>query len=382
MRLNKFLMFSAAALAFTACSNDEDAQMQNPNDNLPKKVTLSISNLQAPKDGTRALAPELAEGQVALKEAYVLFFDNGGNVVEVSDENKAKQQLNIQDIADNPVTFESLPKEVQRVGVFANYTTAGVDIKNATSLTQLRGVNLNLANQQDVNDIYMAGAQQLGAAETTGGVNFYKVNVAINPYVSRLEIDGFNCTNFVTSAGDLHYTNIKVEQIAMNGYYKFKPVGGSPDGQQTVTDQNKFIDFLSQGAEENPEADEFYKPAFTFDNVNNVALTETAPSVDLDGQAYGYNFFNTTQAIGYPIPGLLVGMRVSSEQMTGEKNVYLQVNSYNIGGNVINTSEAGKIYRMTMAFTADNLQQYATKDVEVTVTPADWVVVPVTPNYQ
>lgn len=384
MKLTKFFMFAATALTFAACSNDEDVTVKDPNADLPKEVTLSIANLQAPKAGSRALEGQVAAGQIALKEAYVLFFDGGGNVVPVSGENQAKQQLDIATIAGTPVKFEGLPKEVQQVGVFANYTTAGVDVKNVTSLKQLRQQNLALGTQQDEKDIYMSGAMALGAAETTGGVNFYKVSVTLAPRVSRLEITGFKCTDFVTTDKEPKtFTSIKVEQLALNGYYINRPVVGEPKDNKYVDDEKKYIDFLDQAANENPAEGEFYKPAFTFDLIKDATLTSSAPEKEYTPQAFGYNFFNCSDELSSAIPGLLIGMRVAIDGVQGEKNVYLKVNTYsNTNGGVINTSEAGKVYRVNMAFDADDLNQYATKDVEVTVVPAEWVIVPVTPNYE
>mgnify|MGYP003501426627 CR=1 FL=1 len=111
----------------------------------------------------------------------------------------------------------------------------------------------------------------------------------------------------------------------------------------------------------------------TFDADGNVAtVTGEGDAATSDNKCYAYQVF----------PGAVPQFLVSLTGKEGGINspLYLMTSALKVGETALTTIEAGKVYRMTMVFSDDNLQA-PEKCVEVVITVDDWNVIVVTPEF-
>ena len=78
MKLKSLIMFSAAALAFAACSNDEDVKMP-VNDEGTKSIILTINGSE-----TRAITPDDPYTEVTELTSLDIYFTNANSTVQAS----------------------------------------------------------------------------------------------------------------------------------------------------------------------------------------------------------------------------------------------------------------------------------------------------------
>ena len=78
MKLKSLIMFSAAALAFAACSNDEDVKMP-VNDEGTKSIILTINGSE-----TRAITPDDPYTEVTELTSLDIYFTNANSAVQAS----------------------------------------------------------------------------------------------------------------------------------------------------------------------------------------------------------------------------------------------------------------------------------------------------------
>ena len=349
MKLNKLVMVALVALGAVACEKSD----KGIDDQSPKSVTINLANVQA---GSRSMGTPLTKENQVVLNRFQVFFTDGTTLYlgkkadgKEADHYFATAQGNL-----NPETFHFLP------------------VINGETKVEVLEKELAIETQQEeqIGALSLYGEKVLTKSQDTDkeGHALYTANVEVAPRIARIEIANFTC-NFAETEADREYKAFTINHVALNNYYT-KATLSTTDAQTLVgTEINSgSVEPFFEGLEDGWNNDKFVAPLqLTWDG--------NKQAVNADGKVLAYNFFPGAK------PQIVV-------KMTGTKNeenaqpapTFLATLNLKDGNTPIAEFVAGTIYKIDFVFNESDPDQ-TEKCIDVTVTPVNWSVVTVTPEF-
>lgn len=411
MKLNKLFMPLLAALALTACSNDDEATLQTAQQQ--KSVTISLANVVS---ATRSVGTPITTNSAVNLGGFQVFFSDGTNLYEAKDKDGSAATTyfeSLQSFKDNDndnnstKTFHFLDAKVNEVIVVGNITS---QLSNKTMVSDLEEI-LKIENQQNPQNLKLYGSADLKLKTQDPTMDehapLYEANVVLSPRVSRIEIAGFEYKQ-KEGASSREYTSLEISQVLLNNYYT---QANLTDGAVITTGENTKGLFLPVDAG-TVYAEMLKASGWMTDKFVNTATTEededseqpTLPLVTLNESSswkkeYSsegddinrpvYHFFPNASNIATAYdaekqtgdhPQLIIkltGKKSDGNDATIEVPLYLATSTFTPAV----TKDFAKIYVMSFEFNDGNLQN-PQKCVEVKVSVVNWIVITsVTPNF-
>ena len=383
MELTKFMCAAfAVMLTFAGCQKE---QVSVENKNL-KSIEVQINNVVP---GTKAIGGvgDLEGSNIQLNSVQ-FFFSDGTALYEAKDVNgnKADVYFDAAELAGMSgsisAKFHFLPAAVKKVIVVGNLPES-----LATQESQLDD-ELEIIEYQDVTNFPLYAEGNLGAYQSNihdndenGNhlSNVYKVTLNILPHVARFEIKGIGC-NVPTGSSKI----VKVVSIAFADFYDkcdFRTGALNTLRSVQLTQQDIFTYFQEQMNPTKWNNDFFNGLNGREGSGNSHPLAEfTAANTSMTTDI-AYNFF----CKGAPSPTLLLNVIEYENQAALEANNgtpgYLYTNTYRLNSTeAVTTFEPGKIYRMNINFSENNLK-HQDRCLDITLEVAKWVVINVTPEF-
>ena len=399
-----FLMALAASMAFVSCDKSEDLG-QNTDTQL-KSVTVNLPNIQKAPAGTRAVGDAVTDGsKVALKN-YKVFFLNGNTEVTVPQFDGADQKVYFDATADaadwatnmGKYTYHFLPAAVNKVAVVGNIATADMTWAQVQALTEVDVLNDGTPDADGYDDkghpyYQLYGESALTPASTADDEdhnNVYTASVNLAPRTSRFEIYGFEYT--LEDGNDTYtFQSVELNKIALSNYatkFNFMTMAAAGNRVVAPTEATAIWDWIANA------------DASWSNSLNSLSLAQNAKKFanggDMDAD-YSQGGEGATDIITY---GLTHATKV-------EENPELLLSFYGVGADGSKTPlylrgkftknaagedlifaangtknglTTGKIYRVYFPI-LDNVWEQPERCIELTVTVAEWEVVPVTPEF-
>lgn len=367
----KFLLTAAiaASMALVSC-NKEQAPV--PTDNQPKSVTVKLPNIMP----TKATGDAVADGsKVALTNYTVFFTDAAGKVLEVPTYNDMPQTVYFDSTTeiDKAYTYHFLPANTENVVVVGNL---GDVSKDYTTEAELEAEVMDVPNDNGTGAVALyplygkSGLTQASGLDEDNHTPVYTATVNLAPRVSRFEVYAFGYNTEEGQAASSAYESVKLDKIALNNYYtQYNFVAATPSGSAvdaTITDETAWTWMETTSA---PWADEL---DITLNAGEHLLSNGTALTGHEDGEgSTGIVTYGIVSNAGGQLPQLVLTLTGTKSGV--ETPLYLV-------GNFSQTFEAGKIYRIDFVFADADFEQ-PERCVELTVTVANWEVVPVTPEF-
>ncbi len=379
---NLMLVALAASMTFVACSKD-DGTTGVPEDTQLKSVTVKLPNIS--KADTRATGDAIA-AKVSLKNYKVFFLDAAGKVQTVpSYDNKPQQVYFSSDAADSwkvgkLMTYHFLPAATAKVVVVGNmgdveYTA--VDGAEDAPLDVLNdgGSDLDVSGHPYYPLYGDSGLTLKEGEDDAHHANVYTASVTLAPRVARFEIYGFQYTAADGGVGNNAFEKVELDHIALSNYYtKYDFVSMNPSGTVTTAPSEAalvwdWINRVDGGSWNNELTLELNAGEAKF--VNGTTIMD--PDEDGEGATgiVTYGLTNVTSATNNP------ELLLSFYGVKGSVKTPLYLRGK------FTTSEpfaAGKIYRVLFPI-EDGSWEEPERCVELTVDVAQWVVVPVIPEF-
>lgn len=353
---NLMLVALAASMTFVACSKDDGAPAGQ---GTPKSVTIKLANVVTPSRS--AGGEQIVAGKAVTLTKYQVFFSDGTNLYpakEIDNQTAAVQYFdNTAGAVPSEGNFHFLPAAVNEVIVIGNHVKIDATTKAELDLA------LSIADEQDEDNLTLYASSTLTLVNKTEDDNqnhpkdnlLYEANLSLAPTIARLYVKGFTYSN--PNGDPLKYSELKLEKLALNNYYTTNTLVNKRTGgltNETLNDSTVWDWFAGlQGG--------FHNDALT-----KYTLTPTAPSATSD---LYYHIFAGLQ------PQLAL-------RLTGDGTpLYLATSKFRKkDGSYVNTWEAGTVYEIEFNFSDTDFDQ-PDKCIDITVTPVNWVVVAVTPEF-
>ena len=396
---NLLLTALVASMALVSCDKSEN-DVSVPTDKSLKSVTVKLPNIKKAV-GSRAVGNVINDGtKVSLNNYKVFFLDVDGNPVTIPNydadgDGTPEAQKVFFSTADGTdwnqyigegkeFTYHFLPFKTAKVVVVGNCGDKSYDdIKEATYDVHNDG-DTGVETDTDNHPLYpLYGVATLvrsaNATDNEDHENVYTATVNLLPAIARMEVYGFE---YKSVQGETpSYDNLTFDKLALSNYYK----------QYKVT-----VDLANETANSSLVNDPVPAPAahaevWTWieeasapwaDGFTNYSLKpddklyqngQTIDANDTDGSNAG-SAFTYCLAAGAYSPELFLAFYGNK----GGSSDPLFLNAKFTQS--IPTVEAGKIYRVLFSFEDDAWEQ-PERCVELTVTVAEWDVVPVTPEF-
>lgn len=363
MKLRSLLLMALASTAFIACNDKEDATPQSP-----KSVTINLANVV---QGTKSAGGDvLTENSPITLSKYQIFFSDGTNLYTAKQANATADADQYIDASDGNLTgdrqFHFLPASVNKVILIGNRN----EITNATTEADL-DLALNIGDEQDADNLtlYAESGLTVKTPSHADGNPLYSATLAPKPRIARLFVKSFNCT----FSNKPLYEKLNLEMLALNNYYKKWTLVGTDTPTEpnntTLTAENVWNWFA--GKTKAWDNDVFEGTAAT-EPYNTGAISLTSANTSKTGVNLYYHIFAGTtvpqlvlRASGDNTPLYLLTVRFVKEGTNEE----------------ITNWEAGMIYEMDFNFADTDFSQ-PDKCIDITVTPVNWKVTVVTPEYK
>ena len=385
MKISRIMLAVAlAAMTMLSCQKQDATPAENKN---LKSVEVKINNVSP---GTRAIGGlgESLEGKNIQLNSLQFFFSDGTNLYEAKDAEgvKADTYFDATELADFDgsltAKFHFLPSAVKKVIVVGNHTEMAATLETALDKT------LEIVGYQNVTNFPLYAEGTLGIAQENAHdnennahlSNVYTVNLDIFPHVARFEITGIGCTLPLGSE-----KIIKVVSMAFADFYDkcdFRTGALSVIRNINLQDQQTVFDYFQNQMNTSKWNNDFFNGMNGQPNAGNshpvVELTTANSFVETD---IAYNFF----CKGAMAPTLVLNIiEYDNQKAYDEKNGspgYLYTNVYKLNSTEpISTFEQGKIYRMAIRFTEDDLL-HQERCLDINLKVAEWIVVNVIPEF-
>lgn len=385
--MKTFRIMCAALLAAMTLASCQKEQEQTPASKNLKSVEVKLNNV-APV--TRAIGGlgESLEGKNIQLNSLQFFFSDGTTLYEAKDVdgNKADVYFDAEELAayngNISAKFHFLPAAVKKVLIVGNHTEMV-----ATTETSL-DKELEIVNYQDVTKFPLYAEGTLGAAQSNTHnnaengnhlSNVYSVNLDVYPHVARFEITGIGCT-LPLGSGKI----VKVVSMAFADFHDrcdFR-TGNSHTLRSVLLNQQDIYTYFQSQMSPSKWNNDFFNGQNGQPNTGNshplIELTTENSFVETD---IAYNFF----CKGAPSPLLLLNIIEYENQQAFEENNgtpgYLHTNVYRLNSTEpVTTFEPGKIYRMAIRFSEDDLQ-HQERCLDINLKVAEWIVINVTPEF-
>lgn len=363
----------AATMTLASCDKSENEMGGSNTGQQPKSVTIKLANVQAPQSKTRGSQAPVQDNDAAKLNSFTIFFvDAAGKFYEgyAASDTEKKTKLKRTYTANETVpTFHYLDASVTKVIVVGNPKWTTEPANEAALKTQTK---VNIADEQDVDNLVLFGeaglAKKNPAADEAGHTETYVANVNVLPLVARLEIGSFEYEQ-VDDATTRNYTSLTLNHMAVNTYMGTCQYGGTTEGLVNASISSSTVWSYLEGLTTGWYNDKGMNITLNADNTYKYAVDFTAENA----QVFAYNVFAGT------VPQVVLGM--SGTKADGNTAaLYLVTKGLGTNGEF----KAGYVYRMNatspFVFNDEDLGN-PDKCVEVTVTPKEWTVIAVSPEF-
>lgn len=400
-------MALAASMAFVSCDKSEDLG-QNTDTQL-KSVTVNLPNIQkapAANVGTRAVGNAVTDGsKVALKN-YKVFFLNGNTEVAVPQFDGAAQKVYFDAVTDgtdwaknmDKYTYHFLPAAVNKVAVVGNIATANMTWAEVQALTEVDVLNDGTANEEGFDAqghpyYQLYGESSLtptGAVDDETHNNVYSANVNLAPRTSRFEIYGFEYKLDENNQGGFTFQSVELNKIALSNYatkFNFMTMEVTDTRVVAPTATTAIWDWIAS-ADANWSNSLNSLPLGQNDKkyVNGSTVEDSHTEADIPAGIITYGLTHATKVEENP-ELLLSFYGVGADNSKTPLYLRGKFTKNAAGEDLIfaangtkNGLTTGKIYRVFFPI-LDNVWEQPERCIELTVTVAEWEVVPVIPEF-
>jgi len=375
----KYLSLVIATLLLVGlsnCSNDNEPAVDNPTET--KSVFLKISN--APS--SRAMGPAEEDGtEVEFISGNLYFTTVAGTILKHYSIGEAAGDTYTVGNLKTGQAITDLPGNVTNVYVVGNTP----DLSASGTISTVQEKTIDVASQvqtADGNVVNLYGTSTLSLKTAGGGSDgrdLYEADVTLNPTVARVQLADIKSGGAITA--------FTVDAIYIDNYYAQAQVGG---------------EIIAPLVDNGPNANLFDSSHATYayigDVVNAIHDVVNASAVDTDpiggfilkpaSGVWGYNLF--AESAGSDVPRIIIKLSgVTATGMTFTDPQFITIKGFKD----VTKIEAGKVYTIGVIddgpaykeweFTEENLSPIPNLkaiDVNVAVTLAKWVEVPVEPE--
>ena len=357
MKLKSLIMFSAAALAFAACSNDNEAVDGSIKGNGVVEVKLVAPSTRAAVPGTGGAAGEdkvVVKGDITVVLTYAGTQTKEAVITQAEREGKSEYNVKFWDIT-NPVKVEA----------FVNDATKKYGDVSEVAVTEFANIMPENIPAYGVDNTITPK----GETEVNGGKTYemYEARVEMNIPVARLEVSGITHVTHTGEPDDVcKYATLTIDGIYLD---KIKTTGDA----QTVTDYH----YPAVGT----SGEAGYIPApILWEAITSESFLQEGKvwpaAVEDVNYAYAFNFY-PNGSLQMPLVKIYFAEATGNGEEVSQPR-YAVIKSYN--GETDFEFEAGKIYRITKVELADNNiigdeEGNTLWGVDVTVVEAAWDVV-------
>lgn len=367
MRTNvKLLAMTALAASLAIVSCNKVGTPDEPG--VPKSVTIKLSNVVP---GTRSAGgSQISNGTPVTLNNFQVFFTDGNLLYVPKDVDNINDAETFFDGTSGSVPTEAkfhfLPAQVSDVVVIGNLT-AEIEVEDGVTTLASLDQTLSIEDQQDIDNLTLYATAPLtlsGEAHTPDhDTPVYTADLELAPRIARLYIKDFSYT--VKSDASV-YKTLEMLKIAINNYY----------GEATLVDVTG-ADLQAQEINESTVWNwfsGFTGPGWFWDDLSGITLTATTANVPVTEDAGGlyYHFF--VDKLASKVPQLVLQCNSN-----GEPQYLATLNFKDELGAPIEWKN-GYIYEMSFAFTDEQLS-HPDKCVDITVTPVEWQVETVIPEF-
>lgn len=356
----------AASMAIVSCN-----KVGTPDEpGVPKSVTIKLSNVVP---GTRSAGgSQISHGTPVTLNNFQVFFTDGNLLYVPKDVDNINDAETFFDGTSGSVPTEAkfhfLPAQVSDVVVIGNLT-AEIEVEDGVTTLASLDQTLSIEDQQDIDNLTLYDKQKLKVSgnshedEYSHDTPVYTAALELKPRIARLYIKDFTYT--VTSDASV-YKTLEMLKIAINNYYgeaTLVKVTGADLQAQEINESTVWNWFSG-----------FPGPGWFWDDLSEITLTATTANVPVTKDAGGlyYHFF-VTENDG-KVPQLVLQCNSN-----GEPQYLATLNFKDELGAPIKWKN-GYIYEMSFAFTDEQLS-HPDKCVDITVTPVEWQVETVIPEF-
>lgn len=359
----KFLALAAVAASMTLVGCNKTLTPEETG--VPKSVTIKLANVVP---GTRSAGGEqIAEGTAVTLTSFQIFFSDGTNLYtakQADGTTDAVQYFSGADVAGNlEGSYHLLPSAVNKVIVVGNY---------GSQITEKTEADLNLAlkiaDEQDIDDLTLYAESGLtpvtddhsGVHDDGSASAVFEADLKVVPRIARIFITDFSYT--YTTDGSA-YKSLTLQKIALNNYYAANTLATQAvsDLQATAISDATAWDWLAGHS----------TPSWDWDDLSHITLTPTAANTAVTAESkHYYHFFVGSGAV----PQLVLQCKSADDTP-----LYLATSGFKVGGNDV-TWQNGYIYELSFAFDDEDLTS-PDKCVDITVTPHEWQVETITPEF-
>ena len=362
----KFLALAAVAASMTLVGCNKTLAPEEPG--VPKSVTIKLANVVP---GTRSAGGEqIAEGTAVTLTSFQIFFSDGTNLYtakQADGTTDAVQYFSGADVAGNlEGSYHFLPSAVNKVIVVGNY---GSQITETTEAKL--DLALSIADEQDIDNLTLYAESGLtpvadddndhsGNHDDGSASAVFEADLKVVPRIARIFITDFSYT--YTTDGSA-YKSLTLQKMALNNYYAANTLATQAvsDLQATAISDATAWDWLAGHS----------TPSWDWDDLSTITLTPTAANTAVTAESkHYYHFFVGSGAV----PQLVLQCKSADDTP-----LYLATSGFKVGGNDV-TWQNGYIYELSFAFDDEDLTS-PDKCVDITVTPHEWQVETITPEF-
>lgn len=412
MKLFSYLLVACVGLGLFACNTENDPVIEN-GDGVTKSVSLKLNGISGSLN-TKAVEPGTAvAGKIVLKDLKIVFYDKtatDGPIYRIEEfDGTSTNQADIEKWADltgtggtgNPgYIFHDLDPKVNAVLVVGNWKNEGKSF-TWTNVTSIKSSVLSAANENKAvsdfsptpvtstkNYVTLWGQSMgdfaIGTADPVHpNTTLYTTSVDIKPLVSRFEIGNIQCTDLGTI-----YGSFKLKGIGLIDMSLTNTIAGS------LSDRLGIVTHIVEPGHAAPPKYEFgsaLELAWAYNAIPDVVISSSGTKYNPDGttaapngtKKFVYNFF--PDPTGFPNIKLVLDnvMLITGPESSFDYVVTANFKDSPTGSIVV--PSAGKIYTIDLAFKEENIGPWNPDDfkcVIVDVNVADWVIVPLYPEFK
>ena len=361
----KFLAFAAIAASMTLVACNKEVTPEEPG--VPKSVTIKLANVVP---GTRSAGGEqIAEGTAVTLNSFQIFFSDGTNLhpaKQADGTTAAVQYYTGADVTGNLTgSYHFLPSAVNKVIVVGNHSqlnvTTEADLNLALKIADEQNIdNLTLYAESGLTPVTDNDNDHSGNHDDGSASAVFEADLKVVPRIARIFIKDFSYT--YTTDGSA-YKSLTLQKIALNNYYAANTLATQAvsDLQATAISDATAWDWLAGHS----------TPSWDWDDLSTITLTPTAANTAVTAESkHYYHFFVGSGAV----PQLVLQCKSADDTP-----LYLATSGFKVGGNDV-TWQNGYIYELSFAFDDEDLTS-PDKCVDITVTPHEWQVETITPEF-
>lgn len=409
MKLFSYLLVACAGLGLFACNTENDPVIEN-GDGVTKSVSLKLNGISGSLN-TKAVEPGTAvAGKIVLKDLKIVFYDKtaaNGPIYRIEEFDGTSTSPT--DVANwTALTgtagyiFHDLDPKVNAVLVVGNWKNEGKtftwthvssikssvllaanenkavsDFSSPTPVTSTKNYVTLWGQDEDISPTF---TDPLHPNATT-----YSAAVNIKPLVSRFEIGNIQCTDLNTPGSIYSSFDLKgigLIDMSLENTIAQSEIPGVSSPRLVIN--TNIIESGTPGAGQYLFGSPTNAISWAYNSITPVTISAATTIYNPEGtKKFVYNFF--PDPTGFPNIKLVLDnvMLKTGPESSFDYVVTANFKDSPTGSTVV--PSAGKIYTIDLAFKEENIGPWDPdlfKCVIVNVTVADWVIVPLYPEFK